>query len=260
MTYFSWHPLCTGCAPHVHRVSTLRGTVASALLTCSVAIGLTLPVAATGQTSQTFTLPEGCDAYLTVQSASCQVDHHFTCVGDPEGHKRRVSFDEEAMTYFGTIDNETQWVGSFHPLTGHSEELEESPVDPASFSELIETGRDSYDFKTLSEEIGTTRYVGADELTGNTITIDDVTLEETNYQITAYDEAGDEMWSSKGQEYINRNWRMFMAGTGVITVPGDTFEKNDTPVEFIYPGERGFLSINPKHGCGVVMSSFGVLQ
>ncbi len=31
-------------------------------------------------------LPTGCDAYLTVQSASCEVEHHFTCQGDPDGH------------------------------------------------------------------------------------------------------------------------------------------------------------------------------
>lgn len=260
MIGFVWHPLCTVCAPLVHRLQSLRASPTSVLLTCSVTIGLTLPAPIAAQTSQTFTLPEGCDAFLTVQSASCQVDHHFTCLGDPEGDKRRVSFDEDAMTYFGTIDNETQWVGSFHPLSGHSEALESDPVDPASFSELIETGSDTYDFQTLSDEIGTTRYVGGDTLTGNTVTIDGVTLEETNYQITAYNEAGDEMWSSKGIEYINRDWRMFMAGTGVITVPGDSFEKDDTPVEFIYPGERGFLSINPKHGCGVVMSSFEVAE
>ena len=228
------------------------------VLTYVLTIGLTAPVAALAQDRDTFSLPQGCEAYLTVQSASCQVDHHFTCEGDPDGHQQRVSFDEDYMTYSGSVDRETQWVGRFHPLTGHSERLEDNPVDPASLSELIQTGRDSYDFKTLSDEIGTTRYVGADELTGNVVTIDDIALDETSYQITAFAEDGTELWSSSGNEYISRDWRVFMAGTGVTTVPGDRFEKDDRPVEFIFPGERGFLSTNPKHGCGVVMSSYVV--
>jgi len=206
------------------------------------------------QTVETFSLPAGCTAYLTVQSKDCTVDHHFTCEGDPEGHKKRVSLDEEGMTYLGTIDAETQWLISFHPRSQLTEALEENPADPASFAELTETGIDTYDFRTLSDEIGPTRYVGADSLTGRVVTIDGVALEETSYQITAFNADGDEIWSSKGNEYINRDWQRFFSGTGVVTVPGDSYEKDGSPVEFIYPGEPGFLSANPKHGCGVVLS------
>ena len=39
-------------------------------------------------------------------------------------------------------------------------------------------------------------------------------------------------------------------------VPRDQVEEvDDTPKEFIQPGERGFLSVNPKYGCNEVMSS-----
>ena len=51
---------------------------------------------------------------------------------------------------------------------------------------------------------------------------------------------------------------MCLAGTGTVTTPRDTFERDGSPVEFIFPGEPGFLSANPKHGCGVVMSSLQV--
>jgi len=226
------------------------------MLTYVVTIGLTALATPAAAQSDTFALPAGCDAFVTVQTTDCQVEHHFICEGDPEGHQRRVAFDEQSMTYLGTIDHETQWIGSFHPLTGHTEQLAPNPVDPASLTELIQTGRDTYDFQTLSDEIGTTRYVGADELTGNVVTIDDVTLDETRYQITAYGEDGTELWKAQGNEYISRTWRMFLSGTGVVTLPDDSYEKDGSPVEFIYPGERGFLSINPKFGCGVVMSSF----
>jgi len=205
-------------------------------------------------TPATFSLPAGCDAFLTVQTESCQVGHHFTCQGDPEGHQRRVTLDEQGMTYVGEIDGETQWISSFHLLSGHRERLESNPVEPASLSDLIETGVDDFDFRTLSDEIGTTRYVGQDTLTGREITIDGVTLAETTYDITAFDDAGNEIWSAQGREFISRNWRMFLSGTGTVTTPEGQYERSNKPVEFIYPGEPGFLSSSPKHGCGIAIS------
>ena len=249
------HSRCTArtyarCVPVLERTQALTYVLASALTL--------LAVPAIGQTADTFSLPAGCDAFLTVQAADCSVDHHFTCEGDPAGHKQRASLSEEGLTYLGTTDAETQWIRSFHPLSGHSERLEDSPADPASLKELVETGTDTYDFRTLSDEVGPTRYVGADTLTGRMITIDDVTLAETSYQITAFDAEGNEMWTSKGNEFISTDWQMFLAGTGTVTTPRDTFERDGSPVEFIFPGEPGFLSANPKHGCGVVMSSLQV--
>ena len=247
------HNLYTGCTLAVHQSVAAVCLSASALLTFSA-----VPVQS--QSVETFALPAGCTAYVTVQSKDCTVDHHFTCEGDVEGTKRRVSLDEEGLTYVGEIDFETQWVQSFHPRSNFTETLAPNPADPASFTELLDTGIDTYDFRTTSDQVGTTRYVGADELTGRTVTIDGVTLEETAYQITAYNEAGDEVWAAKGNEFISRDWRRFLSGTGVVTVPGDSYEKDGSPVEFIFPGEAGFLSANPKHGCGVVMSSSPVQE
>ena len=231
-----------------------------ALLTALVSASLIAPATVQAQTVETFSLPAGCTAFVTVQGKDCSVDHHFTCEGDPEGHKQRVSLDERGITYVGTIDFETQWVQSFHPLSQHAERLEAAPADRANFTDLLANGVDTYDFMTLLDEIGPTRYVGADELTGRTVTIDGVQLEETAYQITAFNADGEETWSSKGNEFVSRDWRMFFSGPGTVTVPGDSFERDGSPVEFVFPGEPGFLSANPKHGCGVVMSSSPVTE
>lgn len=217
------------------------------------------PVAAQSG-GNTIDLPPGCDAYLTVQSESCRVDHHFVCEGDPEGHQRRISMDEQGLTYVGEIDSETQWINSFQVLSGHRERLESSPTEPASLSDLIENGVDDYDFRTLSDEIGETRYVGQDTLTGRQVTIDGITLDETTYDITAYDAEGNEVWSAKGNEFISRDWRMFLSGTGTVSTSEGSFERTDRPVEFIFPGEPGFLSPNPKHGCGLAISSADILK
>lgn len=218
-----------------------------------VAAGIA-PTLVAAQTAEVFSLPEGCEAWVTVQSKDCVVEHNFRCEGDPANIKQRVALDEEGMTYLGATDDESQWVRSFHPRSGHSEQLEPNPKDRASFTELLETGIDTYDFRTISPEIGVTRFVGQDTLTGRTVVIDGVELEETEYNITAYAEDGTEIWSSAGNEYIHREWRMFQAGPGTVTLPDETYEEDDSPVEYIFPGEPGFLSANPKHGCGIMMS------
>ena len=218
-------------------------------------IGALVLVAGPVRAADTFALPQGCDAFVTIQSHSCSVEHHFTCKGDPEGVKRRVSLNEDGLTYAGSTDRDAQWLSSFYPFTGHRERLEDAPADPASLSELLAKGVDSYDFRTLSDEIGTTRYVGEDRLTGRIVTIDDVALQQTEYHITAYGPDGAELWSSAGNEFVNADWRSFIGGTGTITVPEGPFDKDDRPVQFIYPGEPGFLSANPKFDCGAVLSS-----
>lgn len=240
-----------------HRCDALQMATMSAFLTI---FGLYAAALSAQEGPRTFSLPEGCTAYVTVQSKDCSVDHHFTCEGDPEGHKQRVSLTEQGVSYIGSTNFESEWVSSFHPFTGHSERLGSNPADPASFTELTENGLDTFDFETLSDEIGTTRYVGQDRLTGKTVRIDGIDLEETEYNIRALAPDGTEMWRAGGNEYISRRWRSFFAGTGTVTTPTDSFDKDDSPVEFIFPGEPGFLSANPKHGCGVQLSLLEVLK
>lgn len=229
--------------------------LAIALLAASPALAQESP--APQPSGATFQPPPGCTAYVTVQMASCTVSHHFTCEGDPAGWQRRVDMDESGIAYAGVIDAETQWIESIHFLSSHSEELAPDPADPASFSKLVETGLDTFDFTTNSAEIGPTRYVGQDRLTGESVTIDGVTLDRTEYSIQALDAAGKEVWRSAGTEYISRDWRMFLSGTGTTRLPeGDASEGDDTPVDFIFPAEKGFLSVRPTRGCGQVMSSF----
>ncbi len=222
-----------------------------ALLALAPAAALAGPDGAAGR----FSLPPACTGYMTVQSSDCVVTHHFTCEGDPEGWQRRVDLDADGISYFGAIDAEAQWLESVYVNLGHAEHLADDPVDPASFSTLLAEGRDTYDFITNSDEIGQTRYVGEDRLTGETVVIDGVTLDRTAFAIRALNAEGDEIWRSQGSEYISREHRIFVAGTGSFTTDGETFETEDSPVEFIFPGEQGFLSSNPKHGCGAVMSS-----
>lgn len=215
-------------------------------------VALATPVAA----QSTFSLPANCTAYLTVQMRSCTVSHHFTCSNDPDGNQRRVDLNQDGMIYAGEIDSETQWISSFRPATGDTETLESRPANPASLTELLETGVNEYDFRTQSTDTGTTRYVGTDRLTGKTVTIDGETLQQTEYTIRALNPDGSEQWRSAGNEFISAEWRMFLSGTSTVVTPNDTFTTDDTPMQFIKPGEPGFLSSSPKFGCNAVLSSW----
>lgn len=220
----------------------------------ALSLALLLPAEALAQNQ--VALPQGCTGYLTVQAKGCSVSHHFTCEGDAEGVQRRIDIGEGGPSYFGAVDGEAQWIESFFLQSNHAERLEEAPADRASISELMETGLDSYDFQTLSDEIGTTRYVGFDSLTGEQVEIDGVVLDRTNYQIRATDVEGNELFSSQGQEFISREFRIFFSGLSHYTLPDGEFDSDETPVEFIFPDEPGFLSPHPKYECGATISSF----
>jgi hypothetical protein len=181
------------------------------------------------------------------------VSHHFTCERDPEGWQRRVDMDEGGLTYFGAIDAETQWMESFHVGTAHTSAWAPRRTPRASPSSWRRAATASTS-SPRAPRSGQTRYVGEDRLTGETVTIDGVELERTEYQIVASTPDGTEAWRGAGREYVSREWRMFLSGESTYTSEGETNESDDAPVEFIFPGERGFLSVSPKHGCGAVMS------
>jgi len=212
-------------------------------------------LAASPLAAQEFSLPQGCEGYLTIQSTSCTVSHYFRCSADTSDQQRRATLDEEGLTYVGLINSEAEWVESFHLRSGHTERLQ-SAADAMSMTELLANDVDTWEFTTESAEIGSTTYVGMDRLTGESIEIDGVTLLRTQYALTALDANGDEAWRSEGSEFVSPEWRMFIGGTSSYITSDDRFENDDTPVEFIFPGEPGYLSVNPKHGCGLQLSSF----
>ncbi len=226
------------------------------MMKMSAAIAL---LAASPLAAQDFSLPAGCTAYLTIQGSDCTVTHHFTCERDEAGDKRRADLDEEGLSYVGRVNDEAEWVESFHVRSAHTERLARA-ADPMSMTELLANGVDTWDFETDSAQIGVSRYVGMDRLTGETVTIDGVELLATEYSLTAYDGEGNEVWSSEGAEYVSRDWRMFLSGISTYDNSNGQFTSDNTPMEFIFPGEAGFLSLNPKHGCGVQMSMMEAFQ
>ena len=200
----------------------------------------------------TFTPPENCAGFLTVQMKGCTVSNHFTCDGDPEGHKRHVTFTENGPSGASLVDSEYQWLESYG---ASRQEVLGLPIeDPASLSELFETGEDGYDFTVIDLAQGepvSTRIVGVDRLSGRDVEIDGEPLLGTIFSMRKLDEAGEEELSVTGAQFVSEEHRLFFPGTETIEIGERSIEVDNTPVRFVKPGEPGFFTTRPLYGCSV---------
>ncbi len=226
----------------------MKTALTMALLTAS-------PLAA-----QEFSLPQGCEGYVTVQSRGCTVSHLFRCEADPEGHQHRAAFTQDGMTYVGRIDAEAQWVESFLLRAGTVVTLGPTTTDSASLSTLLNDGRDTFDFETTAQGFAPVRHVGYDELTGGSVAIDGVELLVTNFEITRFDSSGNQTSTTTGSQFVSEEWGRFLSGISVQSSASGTVEMDRTPVDFIFPGEAGFLSSTPIHDCSVTLSRLEIAQ
>lgn len=232
---------------------------ATAAFTISVAAGTAAltPVSAQAQQGATVTPPPGCTAFLTTQSRGCVVSHNWTCEGDPEGTHWRLSMDEDGPFYLSFTDAEFRWLLSYELRSGAQNTLIQPEDDPASITDLFETGTDSMSFSTIHENGAGQRiqrdYTGFDRLTGDTVQIDGRTLNRTQFSYE-YD-LGEGPRRVEGGQFVSEDWRMFFGGVEVTTLPnGETRESDSSPMDFAEPGEPGFLSATPLYDCGDMMS------
>lgn len=193
-----------------------------------------------------FAPPEGCTAQLTIQSRSCQVDNIWTCDANP-GHSWRMEFQADGPTFLSRIDSETQWIESFYLFPNQRRELVQPSDDPASLTELLETGIDSYDF-TLRTPSGPVRIVGFDRLTGDSVVIDGEPLLVTEF-VARHETTSGTVLELQGNEYVSVKHRRFVAGTYSGSGENGAFDIDQSPVDFIYPGEPGFFSKTPLYDC-----------
>jgi hypothetical protein len=203
----------------------------------------------------TFTPPEGCTLTMTVQSRQCRVSNHYTCAADAPGMRWRADFDQEGIFFSSQIDNETQWTESRDTDPPVVQKLVPGATDPASFSGLLGTGRDDFAFDLTRDDGNDTSVTGYDKLTGDTFVVDGIQLQGTEFEFTEVDPAGNVTRRSRGNEYINEEWRMFFAGPSEWD-PGDGnfLPMDGSPLQFIFPGEPGFAATQPLFECDDVLS------
>ena len=67
---------------------------------------------------------------------------------------------------------------------------------------------------------------------------------------------GEPRYVSTGSQYISLRHRLFFAGTDTTVYTDETYENDQTPVAFVYPGEPGFFPNRPSFGCGAEDARF----
>lgn len=220
--------------------------------TVFVLLALALPAPAFAAGS--FTPPEGCTTWLTVQSRACRVSNYYKCTQDPPGDQWRTDYDQEGPFFLSRIDREAQWIESYDLNPTVRQTLDPNPEDPASFTELL-GGVDTFAFNLTRDDGTRSRVRGFDRLTGNTVVIDGITLQETAYEYEERDPLGKLMRQARGNEYIHPEWRNFFAGPSEWDGGEGYVPINGSPVQFIFPGEPGFAATEPLFECDAVLSS-----
>ncbi len=224
------------------------------------ALLLPLLLASSPAFAGSFIAPEGCTTYLTVQSRGCYVANYYTCQSDPAGHKWRADFDQEGPFFLSRIDDETQWIESIelNPLV--TQTLDENPQDPANFTQLAESGRDDFIFNLSKDNGENSRVRGFDKLTGKSVTIDGVALDETEFEYEETDSSGTVLRRARGLEYISRDYRMFFSGASEWDDgSGNWLPMEGSPVRFFQSGEKGFESTQPIFDCDAVLSALPLM-
>jgi hypothetical protein len=211
---------------------------------------LLLPVAGN---AGSFAPPAGCTGFLTVQARACRVSNYYTCTQDAPGDQWRTDFDQEGLFFASRTDAEGQWVESIdmNPMVRQTMDGAE---DPASFSELL-GGADTFAFSLRSDDGAASDVRGFDRLTGKTVVIDGVSLQETQFEF-AETKADGSVVKSRGNEYISANWRLFFAGPSEWDNGGGYVPMDGSPLQFILPGEAGFFSSQPLFECDAILSSY----
>ena len=211
-----------------------------------------------------FQAPPGCTPFLTVQSRGCTVSHHWTCEGDAAGTHWRALLDQDGPFSLSFTDAEFRWLQSWDLRRGSTNILIEPEQDPASLTELLASGNDTMAYSLRIEGpsgSGQRDYTGFDRLTGDAVTVDGRTLLMTEFTYQFDTGAGTRRVS--GNQFVHEGWRMFFGGIETVTeADGTSFDYDSSPMDFAEPGEPGFLSLQPIHDCGDVMSGapLGPLQ
>jgi hypothetical protein len=219
----------------------------TALVVCGV---LMLPDAGN---AGSFTPPAGCTGWLTVQGRACRVSNFYKCTQDAPGDQWRTDFDQEGLFFASRTDSEGQWVESIdmNPMV---RQTIDSVEDPASFSELL-GGIDTFAFSLRRDDGGASTVRGFDRLTGKTIVIDGVGLQETQFEFSET-KADGAVVQSRGNEYISADWRLFFAGPSEWDDGSGAVPMDGSPLQFIFPGEPGFFSTEPLFECDAILSSY----
>ncbi len=211
------------------------------------------PTTAAQAVDEIFIAPDGCQTFLSLQSNGCQTYVFWRCAAAPAGEFWEATFAADGLASVVHYDREYQWLDAEYFWDQSREVLDNPGNDPISLRDLLDNGRDTFAFSLIRHEPDQSyvQYVaGHDELTGNEVTIDGVKLLESSAHVTITNEAGETEYESQNLQLLSREMGLlFFAKDSVTFEDGTTEEFDNTPVDFLYPGEPGFAEMTPLYQC-----------
>lgn len=220
----------------------------TAIIALCATFATTLPVGAAG-----FTPPKGCETFLTVQSRECSVSLLWRCDGGDSGPIWEANFSDAGLQSVVSYAADYQWLDAIYMWDSSREEFVPPAADPIDLDTLIDTGIDTYDFimrRSEPQGMRDVRMVGADQLTGRSVTIDGYHLEAVATELQILTEDGRVEYQSRGIQYLSHDLRLFFLGRETVTgTDGVAADYDGTPVDIIQPGEPGFGTSVPLYDC-----------
>ncbi len=200
-----------------------------------------------------FSLPDGCTAFLTVQSKGCSVSLLWRCEPAADGGFSEASFGPDGLESLVNYSAGYQWLDSIYTWNSAHEAYLPPARDPIDVTTLLATGIDTYDFtmhRTEPDNSYDIRVTGADMLTGETAEIDGFALDLVRTRLEIIGEDGKSEYRSQGVQYYSRALGHFFLGAEtVFGETGAAADYDSTPIDIIQPGEAGFGATTPLYEC-----------
>ena len=202
--------------------------------------------------SEPYLPPEGCTAFLTVQSQTCNVSILWQCDQDPAGHKWDAYFDTGGLQFLTNYSDQYAWMETRSYLDDSTEVTTDDPIDPISLTTLLSTGEDTYVFDLLRTENEGTRVLhvsGTDNLLDDKMTIDGHDFRLIHYDLTITEEDGTIFYRAAGEQLFSPEYKVFLTYRDGVIEDHGVNRYESLPIDIILPGEQGFADPNPLYGC-----------
>ena len=192
-------------------------------------------------------VPVGCLSTETVQFRGCSVSHYYVCEQAP-GHVFEVHVNGRGSMSLTQLDDELNMVLYAEPAERLIIRPDGTQKDPLSFTELMETGRDSYSEVQIINDDMRIEIEGFDSLSGASVVIDGRSLLITDFAYTMKSAAGDLMAKVSGQQFADPARRHIYQGIFIDHLD-EAGTVDNSPVDFIAEGEPGFGDLKPLYDC-----------
>lgn len=209
-----------------------------------------LTLAAGPALAETASLPTGCTARMTVQSANCTVRVVYVCKGDTAGHVRVDTYGAGGLEQAARFDPDFQMLERTAPESGITSRLVEI-TDALHLATVLTEGTDTYAYREEAlrgnDAPRSHRVTGRMDRAGDPVVIDgQALLLLTGLRVVTLNTQETIVFVEEA--YYDESATMVFGGRSFVL--GDTAPVlNRTPVDFIFPGEDGYLSVAPLHGC-----------